>query len=67
MRLQFIFHGRDKKPHTFPSEETFEDNISEVKFSKRSSALQNKQKTHKRILPFVTEHGRSVPNLKNIS
>ena len=27
--------------------------LSEVKFSERSSALQNKQKTHKRILPFV--------------
>ena len=26
----------------------------------------NKQKTHKRILPFVTEYRPSVPNLKNI-
>ena len=25
MRLQFIFHGRDKRPHPFPSEETFEE------------------------------------------
>ena len=40
--------------------------LSEVKFSERSSALQNKQKTHKRILPFVTEYRPSVPNLKNI-
>ena len=30
------------------------------------SALQNKQKTRKRTLPFVTEHQPSVPNLKNI-
>ena len=30
------------------------------------SALQNKQKTRKRMLPFVTEHRPSVPNLKNI-
>jgi len=30
------------------------------------SALQNKQKTRKRILPFVTEYRPSVPNLKNI-
>ena len=87
MRLQFIFHGRDKKPHPFPSEETFEHNIkqfkrklrargyadnlsenilSEVKFSKGSSALQNKQKKHKIILPFATEYRPSVPNLKNI-
>ena len=40
--------------------------LSEVKFSERSSALQNKEKTHKRILPFVTEYRPSVPNLKNI-
>ena len=30
------------------------------------SALQNKQKTRKRTLPFVTEYQSSVPNLKNI-
>ena len=40
--------------------------ISEIKFSERMSALQNKQKTRKRILPFVTEYRPSVPNLKNI-
>ena len=40
--------------------------LSEVKFSERSSTLQNKQKTHKRILPFVTQYRPSVPNLKNI-
>ena len=40
--------------------------LSEVKFSERSSVLQNKQNTHKRILPFVTEYRPSVPNLKNI-
>lgn len=40
--------------------------LSEVNFSQRMSALQNKQKTRKRILPFVTEYRPSVPNLKNI-
>ena len=30
--------------------------LSEVKFSRRMSALQNKQKTRKRILSFVTEY-----------
>ena len=30
------------------------------------SALQNKQKTRKKLLPFVAEYGPSVPNLKNI-
>ena len=39
--------------------------LSEVKFSERSSALLNKQKTHKGILPFVTEY-RPMPSLKNI-
>ena len=30
------------------------------------SALQNKQKTRNKILPFVTEYRPSVPNLKRI-
>ena len=40
--------------------------ISEVKFSERLSALQNKQKTRKNILLFVTEYRPYVPNLKSI-
>ena len=43
-----------------------ENILSEIKFSERMSALLNKQKTRKRILPFVTEYRPSVPNLKNI-
>ena len=31
-------------------------NQSEVKHHERRSALQNKTKTHKKILPFVTEY-----------
>ena len=31
MCLQFTFHSRDKKPHPFTSEETFEDNIKQFK------------------------------------
>ena len=38
--------------------------LSEVNFSERMSALQNKPKTRKNILPFVTEYRPSVPNLK---
>ena len=38
--------------------------LSEVNFRERMSALQNKQKTRKNILPFVTEYRPSVPNLK---
>ena len=40
--------------------------LSKVKFSERMSALQNKQKAGKRVVPFVTEYRPSVPYLKNI-
>ena len=40
--------------------------LPEVNFSQRMSALQNKQKTRKRILPFVTEYRPSMPDLKHI-
>ena len=43
-----------------------ENTLSEIKFSERISALQNNQKTRRRILPFVTEYEPSVLNLKNI-
>ena len=39
---------------------------SEVKFSARKSALQQRQKVRKKILPFVTTFHPAVPNLKNI-
>ena len=38
--------------------------LLEVKYRERMSALQNKQKTRKNILPFVTEYRPSVPKLK---
>ena len=40
--------------------------LSKVNFSQRMSALQNKQKTRKGILPFVTEYRPSMPDLKHI-
>lgn len=40
--------------------------LSEVKFTERKSALQEKQKVRKNILPFVTQYNPSVPNLKKI-
>ena len=40
--------------------------LSEVKFEKRKSALQQKEKTHKKILPFVTQHHPAVPNLEHL-
>ena len=40
--------------------------LSEVNFGERMSELQNKQKTRKNILPFVTEYRPSGPNLKTI-
>ena len=40
-------------------------NQSEVKHHERMSALQNKTKTHKKILPLETEYRPSVPNPKH--
>ena len=40
--------------------------LSKVNFSQRMSALQNKQKKCKRILPFVTEYRPSMPDLKHM-
>lgn len=40
--------------------------ISEVKFTERTSALQQTDKVHKKILPFVTRYHPALPNLKNI-
>ena len=40
--------------------------LSEVKFSQRMLALQNKQKACKRILPFVAENRPSMPDMKHI-
>ena len=40
--------------------------LSEVNFRQRMSALQNKQETSKRILPFVTEYRPSMPDLKHM-
>ena len=47
-------------------DDLIENTLSEIIFSERMSALHNKQKTRKRILPFVTEYRSSVPCLKNI-
>jgi len=38
--------------------------LSEVKFEERKSALQQKKRTHIKILPFVTQYHPAVPNLK---
>ena len=46
-------------------DKVIDKHLSEVKQHERMSALQNKTKTHKKILPFVTEYRPSVPNLKN--
>ena len=39
---------------------------SEVKFTKRKSALQKNNEVQKKILPFVTTHHPALQNLKNI-
>ena len=40
--------------------------LCEVKFTERKNALTQKQKAHKKILPFVTQFHPSLPCLKNI-
>ena len=40
--------------------------LSEVKFSDRKSALKEKTKARKEILPFVTQYDTRVLNLKRI-
>ena len=43
-----------------------EDMLTEIKFSMRNTALQNKPKTSKKIIPFVTTFNPATPNLKKI-
>ena len=43
-----------------------EDILTEIKFSMRNTALQNKPKTSKKIIPFVTTFNPATPNLKKI-
>ena len=40
--------------------------LSEVKFQERTQALLQRNKTKKRILPFITKYHPAVPNLKEI-
>jgi len=39
---------------------------SEVKFSERKSALQQRETVRKNMLPFVTRYHPTMPNFKNI-
>ena len=48
-------------------DKVIDKHLSEGKHHERMSALQNKTKTHKKILPFVAEYRPSVPNLKKSS
>ena len=47
-------------------EKMIQKTLSEVNFNNRQSALQQKTKSNKQILPFVTTYHPSVHNLKNI-
>ena len=40
--------------------------LTEVSFDNRSAALQEKPKTRKKILPFVTKYNAAAPNFKEI-
>ena len=46
--------------------ELVETILAEVRFESRKRALQNKPKTSKKSLPFVTTFNPATPNLKNI-
>ena len=43
-----------------------ERTLSEIKFTERDSALKQDNKNKQEILPFVTQHEPSVPNIKQI-
>ena len=47
-------------------EKMIQKTLSEVNFNNRQSALQQKTKSNKQILPFLTTYHPSVRNLKNI-
>ena len=49
----------------YPRELT-ESILAEVKFSSRNEALQNKTKTSRNVLPFVTTFNPATPNLKKV-
>ena len=40
--------------------------LSEMKFEERKSALKQKETTHKKILPFVTQYHPAVSDIKKI-
>jgi len=40
--------------------------LSEIKFTERSLAIKQANKTSKDILPFVTKYEPSVPNIKQV-
>ena len=50
----------------YPYKMPIQTTLSEVSFTGRQSALQQKAKARKQILPFVTTYHPSVCNLKNI-
>ena len=46
--------------------ELAENILAEVKFSSRNEALQNKTKTSRNVLPFITIFSPATPNLKKV-
>ena len=46
--------------------ELAENILAEVKFSSRNEALQNKTKTCRNVLPFITTFNSATPNLKKV-
>ena len=48
------------------AKELAENILAEVKFSSRNEALQNKAKTSRNVLPFITTLNPATPNLKKV-
>ena len=46
--------------------EIAENILAEVQFSSRNGALQNKTKTSRNVLPFITTFNPATPNLKKV-
>ena len=63
--LQSMIQVPTKKLGGYPYE-MIQTTLSEVSFAGRQSALQQKAKARKQILPFVTTYHSSVSNLQNI-
>ena len=62
-KLKILKHA--SKPEA-GRETQINNTLAEMSFDNRSAALQQKPKTRKKILPFVTKYNAAAPNFKEI-